>query len=148
MKEKYMLLAIDEAKKAMNNGEIPVGAVIVKNNEIIASGFNQKENKKCSIYHAEIIAILEATKKCENWRLNDCDIYVTLEPCPMCASAIKQSRFKNVYIGLRSDDNVSSQIVKNIFENSDENNKVSYEFDICSDMIKKIMQSFFCLRRK
>jgi len=92
-----MKRAIEEALKA--NGEIPVGAVIVKNDKIISSACNKKEINNDITAHAEIIAIREAEKKLGNWRLEDCDIYVTLEPCPMCAWAIINSRIKSVYFG-------------------------------------------------
>ena len=91
--------AIKEAKKAYEKLEIPVGAVIVKNGKIIARAHNLKETKKTVTAHAEILAIGKANKKLKNWRLLDCDIYVTLEPCQMCMGAIISSRIKNIYIG-------------------------------------------------
>ena len=102
MQEEFMQVALKEAKKAYKKLEIPVGAVIVKNGEIIAKAHNIKEEKKDTTKHAEIIAIQKASKKLESWRLNDCELYVTLEPCPMCAGAIIQSRIKKVYIGTLS----------------------------------------------
>ena len=99
MHEKFMIEAIKEANKSLEINEVPVGAVIVKNGKIISRGHNIKEKKQSSLAHAEIIAIEKATRKVKNWRLIDCDIYVTLEPCPMCASAIKQSRIKKIYYG-------------------------------------------------
>ncbi len=98
-KEYFMKEALKEAKKAYKKLEVPVGTVIVKNGEIIARAYNQKESKKNATKHAEIIAIEKACKKIDNWRLNDCELYVTLEPCPMCAGAIMNSRIKKVYIG-------------------------------------------------
>ena len=89
MNSVYMNIAIKEAKKAYKKGEVPVGAVIVKNNKIIAKAHNTKEKSKQAICHAEINAIKKATKKIKNWRLTNCDIYITLFPCPMCASAIQ-----------------------------------------------------------
>ena len=83
--ERFMKEALKEARKAYNKEEIPVGAVIVKNKKIIAKGYNLKESKKSSISHAEINAINKANKKLDNWRLSDCEMYVTLEPCAMCA---------------------------------------------------------------
>lgn len=99
MEEKFMKTALLEAKKAYEKEEIPVGAVIVKNNKIIAKAHNLKETKKTATAHAEILAIQKANKKLNNWRLLDCDIYVTLEPCEMCMGAIIASRIKNIYIG-------------------------------------------------
>ena len=99
MKEKFMKEALKEAKKAYNKLEVPVGAIIVKDGKIIARAYNQKENKKDTTNHAEILAIKKASKKLESWRLLDCDMYVTLEPCSMCAGALIQSRIRKVYIG-------------------------------------------------
>lgn len=93
----YMELAIKEALKA--NGDIPVGAVVVKDGEIISSAYNTREKDNDVTSHAEILAIRQAEKTLENWRLDHCDLYVTLEPCPMCGWAILQSRIKNLYFG-------------------------------------------------
>ena len=97
--EKYMLLAIDEAKKAENEDEVPVGAIIVRNGEVIASAYNTREYGKNALYHAEIKAIDEACKKLGGWRLVGCTMYVTLEPCPMCAGAIINARVERVVYG-------------------------------------------------
>ena len=97
--EKWMKLALKEAKNAFNNKEFPVGAVIVQNNQIIAKGFNQMELLQDATAHAEMIAITSASNFLKNWRLHDCDLYVTLEPCCMCAGAIMKSRIKNVFFG-------------------------------------------------
>ncbi|WP_442878406.1 tRNA adenosine(34) deaminase TadA [Clostridium sp.] len=94
-----MSLAIREAMKAAQIGEVPVGAVIVKDNQVIASAYNMKENLKSATAHAEMIAIKKASDLLGGWRLLDCDIYVTLEPCVMCAGAIVQSRFRRVIFG-------------------------------------------------
>lgn len=96
---KYMKEAIKEAKKAQLIDEVPIGCVIIKNDKIIARGHNQRETKQSPIGHAEIIAINKASKKLKSWRLEGCDIYVTLEPCIMCSGAIIQSRIKKVYYG-------------------------------------------------
>jgi tRNA(adenine34) deaminase len=93
----FMKLAIEEAKKVV--GDIPVGAVVVKDGEIIATAYNTKEKDKDVTSHAEILAIRKAEQVLGNWRLDDCDMYVTLEPCPMCGWAILQSRIKNLYFG-------------------------------------------------
>ena len=99
MEEKYMKIALEEAKKAYNKDEIPVGAVIIKNGEVVAKAYNLKETKQDTTNHAEILAIKKASKKLGTWRLTDCEMYVTLEPCSMCAGALIQSRIKKVYIG-------------------------------------------------
>lgn len=97
MNEKFMLEALKQAKKAYNKNEVPVGALIVKNDKIIAKSYNKIEKKRDSTSHAEINVIKLASKKLKNWRLVDCDLYVTLEPCDMCKGAIKNSRIRNVY---------------------------------------------------
>ncbi len=98
--EKYfMRAALRRAKTAAKQGETPVGCVIVKDGRIIAGGRNKRENGKNALYHAEIEAIGKACKKLGGWRLHMCDLYVTLEPCPMCAGAIINARIKNVYYG-------------------------------------------------
>lgn len=97
--EKFMRHAIGRAKTCVKQGETPVGAVIVKDGKIIAGGRNRREFGKNALYHAEISAINSACKKLGGWRLHECDMYVTLEPCPMCAGAIINSRIRNVYFG-------------------------------------------------
>ena len=99
MQEKYMKMALKEAQKAYDKEEIPVGAIIVKDDKIIAKAHNLKEIKNDTTMHAEILAIQKASKKLNSWRLEDCEMYVTLEPCSMCAGALIQSRIKKVYIG-------------------------------------------------
>lgn len=99
MKEKFMRLALAQAKKAAAIGEMPVGAVVVRNEEVISRGYNKRETKKNALLHAEVIAIERACKKLGGWRLPGCELYVTLEPCPMCAGAILNSRIQRVYFG-------------------------------------------------
>ena len=101
MKEKYMKIALDEARKAYDEGEIPVGAVIVKNGEIISLGRNDREKTNDATGHAEIVAIREACRKLGGWHLDGCELYVTLEPCPMCMGAIVNSRIKRVAFGAK-----------------------------------------------
>ena len=103
MNSSYINEAIKEAKKAYAIGEVPVGAIIVKNDTIIARAHNLKESLLDPTCHAEILAIRKACNAINNWRLSDCTMYVTLEPCPMCASAIAQSRISNLYIGTFDD---------------------------------------------
>lgn len=99
MDKKFMLSAIALAKQAAKQGEIPVGAVVVKNGEIIGEGRNFRESSKNALAHAEIIAINDACKRLGDWRLDGCEIYVTLEPCPMCAGAIINSRISQIIFG-------------------------------------------------
>ena len=102
MEEKifFMKQALKEAEKAYSKGEVPIGAVIVKDGKIISRGYNLKETKKNTLKHAEIIAIEKASKKLDAWRLEECDIYVTMEPCPMCMGAIINSRIRKIYYGV------------------------------------------------
>jgi len=102
MEKKFMKLAFKQAEKAYKHGEMPVGAIVVKNGKVIGMGYNKKEKTKNAIMHAEIIAIKNACKKSNDWRLNDCEIYVTLEPCVMCMGAIVESRIKKVYCGIKN----------------------------------------------
>ena len=97
--EKYIKLALKEAQKALFKDEVPIGCVIVKDDKVIARGYNLRESKKDVTKHAEIVAIEKACKKLNSWRLVDCEIYVTLEPCPMCAGAIYQARIKRLIFG-------------------------------------------------
>ena len=101
--EKYMKIAIEEAKKAANSGDIPVGAVIVKNGKVISVAHNEKEKNNSPLDHAEMIAIKNACKKLNTWHLDDCELYVTMEPCMMCAGALIQSRIKKVIYGVNNE---------------------------------------------
>lgn len=145
MKEKYMKIALEEAKKSFDLNEVPVGCIIVKNDEIIAKAYNIKEKMNSVLYHAELIAISKASKKLNNWRLNDCEMYVTLQPCPMCSSAIKQARIKKVYYGV---ENKNNEISNKIFVEKDINKSVLVEEKIMEDDSKKILQDFFKKQRK
>lgn len=144
MKEKYMKIALKEAEKSFYKKEVPVGCVIVNNDKIIAKAHNLKEKKNSSLAHAELIAIAKANKKMKNWRLNDCDIYITMEPCPMCASAIKQSRISNVYYGVKNENNKESRL---ILESVDINNNISVESGLLEKECKVLVQDFFKEKR-
>ena len=144
----FMDLAFVEAEKAFKVGEGPVGAVIVKNGKVIAAAYNQKEKKRCAIYHAEILAILKACKKLKSWRLDDCDMYVTLDPCPMCAGAIKQSRIKNVFSALPNADANNTFLIKEIFEKDRINSGVNFISDLSITKSETLLQKFFELQRK
>ena len=137
MNEYYMKIALKEAKKAYKYNEVPVGAVIVKNNKIISKAYNKKEKTKNVIKHAEIIAITKACKKIKNWRLDNCEIYITMEPCMMCAGAIQQSRIKKIIYGVKNEQYGFTDQLKNI--------KIISQ--ICEDECKKIVQSFFKKKR-
>ena len=146
--EKYMRLALKLAKKAYKKGEIPVGAVIVYKNKVISKTFNKKEKNNCALYHAEVIAIKKACKKLKNWRLENCDIYVTLEPCPMCASLIHQSRISNVYFGANNKNEITKIITEQIYSD----NSTNFINNVCGNYFNKecseILSDFFEKRRK
>ena len=143
IKEKYMKKAIEQAEKAYDKLEVPVGAVIVKDGKIIAKAFNQKETKYDTTKHAEILAIQKASKKLKSWRLLDCEMYVTLEPCPMCAGAIIQSRIKKVYYGVADEKTGAVGSKLNLFKDYKFNHKVEFENSILEKECKKILQNFF-----
>lgn len=111
-----MKRAIELAEEAALEGEVPVGAVIVRNGEIVSEGRNRRETGKNAVYHAELTAIYEACRKLNGWRLHECDLYVTLEPCPMCAGAIINSRIKRVFFGAYDRKAGSCGSVINLFE--------------------------------
>ena len=137
-KEKYMKEALKEAVKAYNKGEIPVGAVIVKDDKIIARAHNQKEEKKDTTKHAEILAIQKASKKLEAWRLQDCEMYVTLEPCSMCAGALIQARVKKVIIGTMDEKTGACGSVLNLLGDYKFNHKVEVETGILKENCEKL----------
>ena len=147
-KEKFMKEALKEAKKAYDKLEVPVGCVIVKNGKIIARSHNLKETKKDTTKHAEMIAIEKASKKIDAWRLLDCDMYVTLEPCSMCAGAIINARIKNLYIGTMDKKTGAAGSVLNLFEDFTFNHKVTVETGILQEQCEKILKDFFKELRK
>lgn len=147
MNQKFLDLAFKYAEKAYKNNEVPIGAVIVKDNKVIGYGYNQKEKKHSVLEHAEIIAIRMASKKLDNWRLDDCDIYVTLDPCPMCASAIKQARIKNIYSALSNLDKENEKVVVDILKSDKTNPEVTLISNIEPDKSKRILNSFFNIKR-
>lgn len=148
MQEKYMKLALKEAKKAYDKGEIPVGAIIVKDDQIIAKAHNLKEMKNDTTKHAEILAIQKASKKLNSWRLENCEMYVTLEPCSMCAGALIQSRIKKVYIGTMDYKTGACGSVLNLLKDFKFNHVVDVETGILSKDCEKILKNFFKELRK
>ncbi len=148
MKEEFMKQALKEAKKAYKKAEVPVGAVIVKDGEIIARAHNLKENKNDTTCHAEILAIKKASKKLNSWRLSDCEMYVTLEPCAMCAGSLIQSRIKKVYIGAMDYKTGACGSVLNLLEDYKFNHIVECETGIMQEDCEKILQDFFKELRK
>lgn len=147
LKIKYMEQALIEARKAYEKEEIPVGAIIVRDNKIIARAHNIKEEKNDTTKHAEIIAIQKASKKLGSWRLNDCEMYVTLEPCAMCAGALIQSRIKKVYIGTMDLKTGACGSILNLLEDYTFNHKVEIEKGIMQQECETILKDFFKMLR-
>lgn len=139
-------LALEEAEKARKKGEVPVGAVIVKDGEVISKAHNLKESLNDPTAHAEILAIRKACNKLNNWRLQGCEMYVTLEPCPMCAGAILQSRLSKIHIGTFDDTTGAAGSVVNILQNYNLNHflEIKWEND---ENCSKILTKFFKDRR-
>lgn len=147
MKEKFMLEALKEAKKAQNKDEVPVGCVIVKDNVIIARGHNLKEKNNNAILHAEIVALQKAYKKMGAWRLEDCEMYVTLEPCMMCCGAIVHSRIKKLYFGAKDPKTGTVVSVSSLLDLKELNHKVDYEYGLLEEDCSKILKDYFKAKR-
>ena len=141
--ERFMREAIKQAKKAWGIGETPIGAVIVYDNKIIARGYNKRETKRNSLCHAEISAINKACRKRGGWRLFSCDLYVTLEPCPMCSGAIIQSRIDNVYFGAYDKKSGCAGSVMNLFSENTFNHNVNVCGGILEDDCSLMLSDFF-----
>ncbi len=144
----FMSQALLEAQKAYDINETPVGAVIVKNNEIISTGFNERELKQDPICHAEISAIKKACKALGTWRLNECDLYVTLEPCPMCAGAMIQSRIGKLYYGATDLKAGAAGSLFNLFSIKGFNHEVEVYGGILEEECSFILKDFFMNLRK
>ena len=143
----YMDIALNEAYIALDQGEVPVGAVIVKDNKVIATSHNMKEQSKLATAHAEILAIEKASKYLDDWRLNGAEMYVTLEPCAMCASAIASARISKLYIGTFNRDMGACGTVLNIFDYELFNNNIDINWcydEKCNELIRK----FFLNKRE
>lgn len=139
---KFMIIALEEAQKSLKYGDVPVGAIIVKKNVIISKAHNEKEKTKTATKHAEIIAIEKACKKLKSWHLDECDLYVTLEPCLMCCGAIIQSRIKNIYYSTESKKFGYVESVNCLF--NDKNNHIPHVFGgLEKDKSVKLLKDFF-----
>lgn len=146
--EFFMQEALKEANKAYKKLEVPVGAIIVKEGKIIARAHNEKETKLDTTKHAEILAIQKASKKLKSWRLIDCEMYVTLEPCSMCAGALIQSRIKKVYIGAMDYKTGACGSKLNLLQDYTFNHKVECETGIMQEECEQILTKFFKELRK
>lgn len=141
-KYKYMRAALKEAEKAALKDEVPVGAVVVYKDKIIARAHNLRESKQLIHGHAEFLAMIKAAKKIGSWRLEDCDIYVTMEPCPMCAGAMIQSRIKKVYYGVKDYKAGVAESVCQLFD-FPFNHKVETEGLIMHEESERLIKTFF-----
>ncbi len=149
MNLEYMRLALKEAQKAFEKKEVPIGAVIVRNDQVIGVGHNLRETSKNSLAHAEIIAIQEACKNLGGWRLTDSTLYVTIEPCPMCAGAILQSRIDRVVIGAMDPKAGACGSVVNLLNEPRFNHQTEIITGVMEEECSEIMKAFFkTLRQK
>ena len=147
LNNRYMQLAIDQAYIALENGDVPIGAVIVYENKIIAKAYNQRQQLQDPTAHAEIIAITQAAAYLRSWRLLDCTIYVTLEPCPMCAGALVLGRLKRLVYGC---DDLKAGAVKslyNIVQDTRLNHRLEVTAGVLADECSKLLSDFFQKRR-
>lgn len=141
--EKYMREAIKQAKKAYALGEVPIGCVIVYEDKIIGRGYNRRTIDKNTLAHAEMMAIKKASKKMDDWRLEDCTMYVTLEPCQMCSGAIVQSRMKKVVIGCMNPKAGCAGSVLNLLQMEEFNHQVELEIGVLGEECSAMMKQFF-----
>ena len=143
----FMKKATQLGYKAYSQDEIPIGAVIVKDNKVISAAHNKREKSQIATHHAEILAIEKACKKLKSWRLDDCDLYVTLEPCPMCAGAIMNARIRNVYYAVADSESGGYSRFK-IFENTLNHTTNYIHVESFNDENKNLIQTFFKNKRK
>ena len=147
MNKRFMDLAIKEAQKAFLIDEVPVGCVIVRDDRVISKAYNKKEKLCCASKHAEVLAVEKASKKLNNWRLEGCDVYVTLEPCPMCASLLKQARVNHIYCGLSNSDSNNFKIISEILKKDKNNKEVFITNNLAVEKVNSLMKEFFVNRR-
>ena len=144
----FMILALTLAEKAYKKDEVPVGAIVVKDGEVIGKGFNQVIYKNSVVSHAEINAINHAGRTLKNYRLNNCDIYVTLEPCHMCAKAIVDARINHVYFAAREPKTGAVESINKFFERDHLNHLVTFSGGHLEAESSKLLKSFFKSKRK
>jgi len=141
--EFFMKAALKEAKKAVRKGEVPVGAVVVKDGKVIGRGHNLTESKQSALTHAEMMALSKAAKKLKSWRLNDCDLYVTLEPCTMCGGAIVLSRIRNLVYGTTDPKAGAVESTARVLDNPKLNHRVQMTGGILKEECSRILSEFF-----
>ena len=146
--EKFMKQALLQAKKAKELGEVPIGCVIVQDGKVIGRCYNRRNTDKSTLSHAEITAIRKASKKLNDWRLEECTLYVTLEPCQMCAGAIVQARVKEVVIGAMNPKAGCAGSILNLFTMKQFNHQVQTTYGVCEAECSQILKQFFAGLRK
>jgi tRNA(adenine34) deaminase len=139
----FMLAALEEAKKAEMIGEVPIGAVVVRDESIIARGYNLKETRQDPLAHAEMIVIQQAADRLGSWRLHDCILYVTLEPCPMCAGAILQARIQKVVYGTADPKAGCAGSLLNLLQDPRFNHQTEIVTPVCQQECSQILRQFF-----
>jgi tRNA(adenine34) deaminase len=145
--EQYMQIAIEQARIAEENGDVPIGAVIVRENRIIGKAYNQREQLQDPTAHAEIIALTQAAAALENWHLNGCTIYVTLEPCPMCAGALVLSRMERLVYGCDDPKAGACKSLYNIVQDARLNHRLEVTSGVLAEQCSKLLRDFFSQKR-
>lgn len=148
MQIKFMEMALKEAKKAFEKDEVPIGAVIVSSGKVVAKAHNQTQTKKLATAHAEILAIEKASKKYPSWRIEDAEIYITLEPCAMCAGAIANARINKVYFGAYEEKSGCAVSLYPVLTKSGLNHKVEVEGGILEKECSSLIKEYFKGKRK
>jgi tRNA(adenine34) deaminase len=146
--ERYMRLAIEQAEIAQENGDVPIGAVIVHNGQIIGKAYNQREQLQDPTAHAEIIALTQAAAALESWRLEDCTMYVTLEPCPMCAGSLVLARINRLVYGCDDPKTGAVKSLYNIVTDSRLNHRIEVINGVLADECSDLLEQFFQKRRQ
>lgn len=143
----YMALALEEAKKAFKEDEVPIGAIIVRDGEILGKGHNEKEKRRDATAHAEILALQEAMKNVDGWRLTGATIYVTIEPCVMCVGALLQARIKRIVFGAPDPKFGGVVSLHRLADDPRHNHRCAYEAGVLAEEAKNLMQEFFKAKR-
>ncbi len=146
-KLKFMEIAYKEAQKAFLEGEVPIGAVIVKDGKVVAKAHNKREKSQVATHHAEILAIDKACKKLKSWRLDECEIFVTIEPCSMCAGAICNARLKKLYFGAKEEKSGAVVSKFQLLEDNGLNWATEFEGGVLEDKCASLIKDFFKKRR-
>jgi len=146
--ERFMQVAVEQARIAQDNGDVPIGAVIIHENQIIAKAYNQREQLQDPTAHAEIIALTQAAAALETWRLHGCTMYVTLEPCPMCAGALVLARIDRLVYGCDDPKTGACKSLYNIVQDERLNHRLEVTAGVLADKCSELLQKFFVSRRQ